>query len=138
MGLPPETASFRVTEGYYGMPFFIVYPKSELPQFLPNKGVLEPFGHEFFPKQAGDILRSGTSGKKILHPLAETATRTHQVVSPQTEILHTLQIKLLIGQQGAEKRPVGVILPEFRRQHADRHACPAIRSVIKPDVFPYI
>lgn len=70
MGLPPETASFRVTEGYYGMPFFIVYPKSELPQFLPNKGVLEPFGHEFFPKQAGDILRSGTSGKKILHPLA--------------------------------------------------------------------
>lgn len=93
------------------MPFFIAYPKSEFLQFLPDKGVLEPFGHEFFPEQAGDILRSGTSGKKILHPLAETATRTYQVVAPQTEILHTLQIELLIGQQGAEKRPVSIVLP---------------------------
>ncbi|MCE8734627.1 hypothetical protein ABG862_16930 [Bacteroides xylanisolvens] len=138
MGLPRETASFRVTEGDYGMPFFIAYPKSELLQFLPDKGLLEPFGHESFPEQADDIPRSATFGKKILHPLAETATRTHQVVAPQTEILHTFQIELLTGQQGAEKRPIGVILPEFRRQHADRYACPAIGSVIKPDVFPYI
>ena len=54
------------------MPLFIAHPEPELVQLLPDKGFLEPFGHEFFPEQAGDISRSGTSEKKILRPLQET------------------------------------------------------------------
>ena len=48
------------------MPLFIAHPEPEFVQLLPDKGFLEPFGHEFFPEQAGDISCSGTSGKKIL------------------------------------------------------------------------
>ena len=78
-----------------GMPLFMAYPDCKLVQFLPDKGFLESVGHEPFPEQAGEILRSDTSGEKILHPLAEAAARTYQVVASQAEVLHAFQIEPL-------------------------------------------
>jgi hypothetical protein len=94
-----------------GMPLFMAYPDCKLVQFLPDKGFLESVGHEPFPEQAGEILRSDTSGEKILHSLAEAAARTYQVVASQAEVLHAFQIELLIGQQVTKNRTIGVILP---------------------------
>lgn len=112
-----QPVSFRKPESDYGISLFIAYTKSNLIQFLPDKGFLESLGHESFPKQVVDILRPDTSGKKILHPLTETAACTHQVVASQTEIIHAFQIELFIRQQVAEKRPVGVIFFDFCRQY---------------------